>query len=112
MSVHPDQPQTIGGVLDTTFRLYKASLVALIPLSLLMALANSGPSIYMIFHLKAGVPATQVQTLQSAGYWVTQVASLLCLFWILAALYIKTQSIGTGEGLSIASALKRGLVRL
>ncbi len=35
MSIQPSQPQSIGGVLDTTFQLYKATFVKMIPLSLI-----------------------------------------------------------------------------
>ena len=47
MSIQPSQPQSIGGVLDTTFQLYKASVMKMIPLSLLVVIAGSPQSIYV-----------------------------------------------------------------
>ena len=49
MSIQPAQPQTIGGVLDTTFQLYKASIVKMIPLSLLGG-GRRQPGVHLRFH--------------------------------------------------------------
>ena len=48
MAIQPAQPQSIGGVLDTTFQLYKASIGKVWPLCLLAAIGGSLPTIYMV----------------------------------------------------------------
>jgi len=112
MTMRPDQPQTIGGVLDTTFRLYKASLLQLIPLSLLMTVAAVAPSIYVLMHANPADPTAQVHILMSAGYWITYGVSLIGIMWATGALYLKTHAIGSGEALTTGSALQKSLTRL
>ena len=71
MSIQPSQPQSIGGVLDTTFQLYKASIVKMIPLSLLAVIAGSPQSIYMFTQGGAANPAdpfAMLNMMSSGGY--------------------------------------------
>ena len=115
MSIQPSQPQSIGGVLDTTFQLYKASLVKMIPLSLLMVIAGSPQSIYMF--TRGGVgnaadPFAIFAMMQSGGYWVAALIGLAATMWTWSAAYLKIGAIGTGGDLGIATALTQSLSRL
>jgi hypothetical protein len=117
MSIQPSQPQSIGGVLDTTFQLYKASLVKMIPLSLLMVIAGSPPSIYIFTRGAAagGNPAdpfAMLSVMQGGGYWVAALISMLASTWMLSAAYLKVGAIGNGEDLSVGAAVGRALPRL
>lgn len=113
MSIQPSQPQSIGGVLDTSFQLYKATFVKMIPLSLLMVLAGSLQYIYMFS--QGGNPAdpfAMVNMMQSWGYWLTTLAGMVASTWILSAAYLKIGAIGRGDDLGIGSALQASLTRL
>lgn len=115
MSLQPTQPQSIGGVLDTTFQLYKASLVKLLPLSLLMAVANSPPSIYAFARgafTNTGDATAMLATFTSAGYWLAVLAGWIGVTWMSAAGTVKSASIGAGDEVSVGTALQRSLVRL
>src|SRR5215208_7196687 len=77
MSIQPTQPQTVGGVLDTTFQLYKASIVKMIPLSLLGVIAGSPSSIYVFTRGGVGNPAdpfAMLSMMRGSGYWLAALA--------------------------------------
>lgn len=114
MSIQPAQPQSIGGVLDTTFQLYKASVVKLIPLSLLMALAGSPPSIYMVTSGGGNLqdPFTMLAMMRSSGYLLAAAVSWVATLWMMSAAYLKVAAIGAGSDLGLATALQEALTRL
>lgn len=116
MSIQPSQPQSIGGVLDTTFQLYKASLVKMIPLSLLMVIAGSPQSIYMFVRGGAGGnpadPFAMLAMMQGGGYWLAACVGIIGSMWMLSAGYLKIHAIGTGGDLGIGSAVAQALTRL
>jgi hypothetical protein len=114
MSIQPTQPQSIGGVLDTTFQLYKASVVKLIPLSLLAAVAASPPTIYMF--VKGGGnladPYAMLNMFGSPGYWLAFLASWIGSLWMMSTAYLKVGAIGAGSDLGLGAALQKALTRL
>ena len=116
MSVQPAQPQSIGGVLDTTFQLYKASLVKVIPLSLLMVLASSPSSIYVLTQgagaRAAADPFAMLDMMRSPGYWLAGLVGMVASMWMLSAMYLKIGALGTGDDLGTGAALQRALTRL
>jgi hypothetical protein len=114
MSIRPAQPQSIGGVLDTTFQLYKASLVKLIPLSLLMEIAGSLQYIYVFTRGGANPadPLAMLNMMQGGGYWLSLLAGMIASTWIMSAAYLRIAAIGTGGDLGNGTALQATLTRL
>jgi hypothetical protein len=115
MSIQPSQPQSIGGVLDTTFQLYKASVVKMIPLSLLAVIAGSPQSIYVFTQgglANPGDPFAMLNLMGSPGYWLATVLGAIASMWMISAAYLKVGAIGTGGDLGIGTALQRALPRL
>ena len=115
MSIQPTQPQSIGGVLDTTFQLYKASVVKMIPLSLLMVIAGSPQSIYMFTQGAAGNPAdpfAMLNMMSSGGYILAALIGTIGSMWMVSAAYLKINAIGTGGDLSVGAAIQKALTRL
>ena len=113
MSIQPAQPQSIGGVLDTTFQLYKASVVKLIPLSLIAALASSPPTIYMLMNGNSlADPLAMLTMMRSPGYWLAVIATWIGSLWLMSAAFLKIGAIGAGGDLGLGSALQQSLSRL
>jgi hypothetical protein len=115
MSIQPTQPQAVGGVLDTTFQLYKASLVKMIPLSLLVAVAGSPSSIYVFTQGGAGNaadPFAMFAMMRSMNYWLAAVAGMIGSTWMWSAAYLRVASIGTGEEIGLGTAVQNALTRL
>lgn len=115
MSIRPAQPQSIGGVLDTTFQLYKASVVKLIPLSVLLVIASCLQYIY-IFASGGSVnpadPTAMINMMTSWGYWLSLLAGVIGSTWITAAAYLKIAAIGSAGDLGVGGALQASLPRL
>jgi hypothetical protein len=100
-------------VLDTTFQLYKTSVGKLIPLSLLMAVAGSPPTIYMLTRGGgAADPFAILAMMRSPGYWLAVLASWIASLWMMSAAYLKVAAIGSGGDLSLGTALQQALSRL
>jgi hypothetical protein len=98
--IRPLRPQTIGGVLDTAFELYKRSVLRTWPLSLLMAIGGAIPSAYVIYqlatHPEAGV-FDLFALIFDAGYAVSIVVMFVVLTWFSGAMYLREDSIARGE---------------
>ena len=110
MAIRPEQPQSIGGVLDTGFQLYRSALGVVWPLCLLLILAGSPPTIYIM--VTGGVAAVSptdmaamLAPMMQPGYVFTNLLSLLLSMWVFGALFLKMQSIGVGTELGTAAAL-------
>jgi hypothetical protein len=113
MSIQPSQPQSIGGVLDTTFQLYKASLLKLIPLSLLLVIAGCLQYIYIFARgANPADPLVMLNLMTSWGYWLSLLAGVIGSTWITAATYLKVAAIGADGDLGIGAALQASLPRL
>src|SRR5687767_9276747 len=112
MAIQPTQPQGIGGVLDTTFQLYKSSIAALWPVCLLLSIVSSPPSIYLMMNGGAGVgagPAAAGQMLAAMSdpiYWVIYLVSIAAALWVVGAIYLQQHAIGTDQELSTGAALQ------
>jgi len=117
MSIQPSQPQSIGGVLDTTFQLYKASVVKMIPLMLLTIVAVSPVYIYYAY-LYTQIQGTANPTMALAamgptpGYWLAMGITWLASQLMVAASAVKMNAIGAGSDASVAQSLQAALPRL
>jgi hypothetical protein len=115
MAIQPNQPQGIGGVLDTAFQLYKESLATVWPIALLVAIISLLPSLYLLF---AGIAAFDPQAIASGDLsiyrtiFITVLISVVPSLWGASALLYKQRSIGIGEPVSNGEAFRVALVRL
>lgn len=116
MAIQPTQPQGIGGVLDTAFQLYKASLGVVWPICLLLSIFASPPSIYLLMNgATGGGPggaADMLAAMSDPVYWMIYVVSLALIMWAVGALYLKQYSIGVDGEMSIGTAMQTSLGRL
>ena len=117
MSIQPSQPQSIGGVLDTTFQLYKASVVKMIPMMLLTIVAISPLYIYYVYlftQIKGSSnPAAALAAVgPGLGYWIAMVITMLTSQLMVAASAVKMNAIGAGGDTSVVQALQTALPRL
>jgi hypothetical protein len=113
MAIQPTQPQGIGGVLDTAFQLYKASIGVVWPLCLLMSIVASPPSIYMMVTGTGGAgPAGMMAAMGNPTYWLIYALSMALMMWVIGAVYLKQYSIGIDAEQSVGAALQASLGRL
>lgn len=114
MAIQPERPQSIGGVLDTSFQLYKASVLKVWPICLIAAISSTLPAIYM-FTAGAGDPTNPFGALEVIGspmYWVVYVFTLVLSLWAAAALYAQQSGIGVDQDPGAGAALKDSLGRV
>ncbi|HEY5809522.1 MAG TPA: hypothetical protein VIT67_16220 [Povalibacter sp.] len=109
MAIQPAQPQTIGGVLDTTFQLYKASIGEVWILCLIGAIGGMLPSIYLVTQGIAADPLAAMGLMSSPGYWLTNLAAMVLSLWSMGALYLKMNAIGTDGEMGLGEALQSSL---
>lgn len=114
MAIQPAQPQSIGGVLDTTFQLYKASIAKVWLICLLAAVGSSLPSVYMVVKGFGNPddPTAILGVMSSPGYWLTYVLGISISLWTMGALYLKLHSIGVDAEIGIGEALQSALGRV
>jgi hypothetical protein len=117
MAIQPTQPQGIGGVLDTTFQLYKSSIAALWPVCLLLSIVSSPPSIYLMMNgggggVGAAAAGEMLAAMSDPVYWVIYVVSIAAALWVVGAIYLKQHAIGTDQELSIGTALQASVGRI
>ncbi|HMN46419.1 MAG TPA: hypothetical protein PKE27_17710 [Povalibacter sp.] len=111
MAIQPTQPQTIGGVLDTTFQLYKGSIGKVWILCLLGAIGGTLPSLYMVFGGSANPadPLAALGMMSKPGYWLANLATIILSLWSMGAVYLKVHAIGTDTDMGLGEALTTGL---
>lgn len=115
MAIQPTQPQSIGGVLDVSFQLYKSSIGSVFPLSLLLVL-GSGPALFLAMQ-STGVPnpddpMAAFAMFKDPKYWLANLISMVVSTLITGAMYLKQQAIATGQDLGLGGALQTSLGRL
>lgn len=113
MAMQPNQPQSIGGVLDITFQLYKASLRSVVPLSVLAALVDVPLSLYALRYTAIAGDTTDVGAalglvtgmLTDAVYWGLFLVGMLIRVWIFAAMTLQVSAFANDQHLTARDAL-------
>jgi hypothetical protein len=115
--IRPAQPQSIGEVLDTSFRLYRASIGKVWGLGLLIVLASAPAPVYMF--VKGGTltptgadPMAAMAVFKDTGYWMAYLIGFVLTQCAMGALYLKQNAIGIGEALTTGQALQQALSRV
>lgn len=116
MAIQPTQPQGIGGVLDTSFQLYKSSLGSVWPITLMLAIFGTVPSLYMMMTggliNGAGDARDMMALMTDPLYWATSLVSMALTLWAMGALYLKQRAIAVEDEMSIGAALQTSLQRV
>jgi hypothetical protein len=117
MAIQPNQPQGVGGVLDTAFHLYKSSFSVVWPIAVLMAVVNVVPVVYLLI---VGLPTLDPTRLGNpfsiySEHPMMVVVGFICgvlSLWVASALLLKQRAMGADEELSIGGAFQQALPRL
>jgi hypothetical protein len=115
MAIKPEQPQTISGVLDTVFQLYKASIAKVWPATLLLAAASVVPYVYLWIRLGSDRQAALGRLdglVFSPGYWGMTLVAMLVSSWGVGALYALQDAIARDEQMSMSEAFGLGANRM
>lgn len=114
MTIRPTQPQRVDGVLDTAVKLSRASVLKVLPLSLLTTLVGAPGSIYVF--VKGGIdlsdPFGMIRLMLSPGYLLVSIASGIGMVFIIAAVSLRMAAIASDSDMSTAAALLKALRHL
>jgi hypothetical protein len=119
MAFKPTQPQSIGGVLDVAFQVYKVSLSKVWPICLLLVVGSLPPSLYMLFKGGTALAAAASGDVNAyakgifldPAYWLSYLISLLIVTCSMGAIYLKQDALAAGAELPLARALSTALRR-
>jgi hypothetical protein len=115
MAIQPTQPQSIGGVLDVSFQLYKASVASVWPVCLLLVL-GSVPSLFFAMQAStaaaSGDPTAALDIFGDPRYWLAILLTIAISVLASGAMYLKQQAIANDQELGLGSALQTSLGRL
>ena len=116
MAIQPNQPMTIGGVLDTTFQLYKASIAQVWILCIMGAIGGVFPVVYMMVGGFATPDPTDpfavFAMFTQPGYWLANLATLILSLWSMGATYLKMHAVGTDVPMTLGEALGASIKRV
>ncbi len=104
----PSRPQSIGEVLDSSFRILRATLVKSLPYSILATLAGQLPNIQA---LARGRPLQQPDT-ADPGWWTAYAVGLLCTILLWSAMILRQRAMAEGAPVSAHAELAEALRRM
>ena len=119
MAFKPSQPQSIGGVLDIGFQVYKTSLAQIWLICVVIAIGNLAPSVYMLLKLgslsQATAPGEMAAYMKhlftDPVYWVSYLVSMAISSCAMGAIYLKQDAIASDTDLGLGRALTLALRR-
>src|ERR1700753_1972514 len=101
----PARPQAIGEVLDSAFRIFKATLLKCLPFSVLATVAGQLQSIYVIFTGRDLRPFGN----SDPGYWTVYLLGAILGCVLITARMLRKAALATGVASTARGALLQGL---
>jgi hypothetical protein len=101
----PSRPQAIGEVLDSAVRIFKATLLKVLPFSVLATVAGQLPNIYIILSGRNIRPFSN----SDPGWWAVYVLGTIIGAALINAIIVRQAALATGSESAGVTALKEGL---
>ena len=101
----PTRPQAIGEVLDSAFRIFKATLLKSLPYSVLATVAGQLQNIYIILSGRNIRPFSN----SDPGWWAVYLLGTVVGAALINAIIVRQAAIATGSESASMMALKEGL---
>jgi len=116
MYVQPTTPQSIGGVLDNGFKLFKASFKDVFALAFVGAVISGLPNVYMTRSLVATMPdptpvPEAISRIFGAEFFGLMALMMVITIVVFAAIVARMGAVATGTECSIAESLGLALRR-
>lgn len=115
MSLLPNAPRSIGGVLDDAIRLYRVAFAKCLPLILAATLLLMIPGLFLGYQMQGAMavnPAAILSIFRSPAVWISYVGMIIVMFAVYGALIIKINALAHAEPLSLGAALIAGVKRI
>jgi hypothetical protein len=101
----PSRPQAIGEVLDSAVRIFKVTLVKVLPFSVLATVAGQLQNIYIILSGRNIRPFSN----SDPGWWAVYLLGTIVGAALINAIIVRQGAIATGSESASMTALKEGL---
>ena len=101
----PSRPQAIGEVLDSAVRIFKATLLKVLPFSVLATVAGQLQNIYIILSGRNIRPFSN----SDPGWWAVYLLGTVVGAALINAIIVRQAAIATGSESASMTALKEGL---
>lgn len=105
----PTAPQGIGQVIDSVFKLFRASFTSLLAIAMLGALVGILPLAYLLWAGVFNDSAAFANMVRMPGYWIAVLCTFPLTLIIYGAAIARGESVAQGARTSIGAAMKRGL---
>jgi len=105
----PSRPQSVGEVLDSTFRIFRATVLKSLPYAVLALIAGQIPNVYYL--VTGGMQAMMAQA-YSPLWWVLYCAGLVLSLMLWSVILLGQHAAATGDAVAGAAAFSTVLGRL
>jgi hypothetical protein len=107
----PARPQSVGEILDSAFRIFRATLLTCLPYATLAVIAGQLPSIYYLATGR-GLMQTLVTQIRDPVWWLLYVLGTLIVIALWGAILLRQYALATGHGAETGEELRTALRRL
>jgi hypothetical protein len=105
----PTAPRGIGQVIDSIFKLFRASFTSLVIFAFIGGLISIVPIIYMLWSGALDEPLAAGGLGMMPGYWISILCTVPLTLIIYGAAIARGESVAQGRKISLGAALGRGL---
>lgn len=111
----PSRPQSVGEILDTTFRIFGATLVKCLPYAIAGVILGQLPNLYDL--LKNGKPsrvdpASRLALVHDRNFWLMYLLGLLFAMFFASAVLLRQFALVRGREAAASAELLRATARL
>jgi hypothetical protein len=92
----PARPQSVGEILDTTFRVFRATLLTCLPYATVAVIAGQLPNIYYLLSGR-GLLQTMITQIRDPIWWLLYVLGTLIVIVLWGAILLRQYALATGH---------------
>src|SRR5258708_25582596 len=107
----PARPQSVGEILDSAFRIFRATLLTCLPYATVGVIAGQLPSIYDLASGR-GLMQTLITEVRDPVWWLLYVLGTLIVIVLWGAILLRQYALATGHGAATVEELRSALRRL
>src|SRR4029077_17419016 len=107
----PPRPQSVGEILDSAFRIFRATLLQCLPYATIAVIASQLPNIYYLATGR-GAAARITALIHDPVWWTLYVLGYLIAVVLWSAARLRESAIATGRPVATGAELATGLRRL
>jgi len=107
----PPRPQSVGEILDSAFRIFRATLLKCLPYATIAVIASQLPNIYYLATGRSAV-ARIPWLIHDPVWWALYVLGYLIAVVLWSAVLLRQYAIATGRAVATGGELATGLRRL